>query len=70
VKTDCEEKLERVIRLQAIALVDGKTQREQIRLLSLAGFPPKDIAKFVITSRNTVNVEISKLRNAGKLPKE
>jgi len=60
-------KLDTITRLTAIALVQGKKQREQIKLLSLAGIGPKGIAGLLGTSPNTVNVTLSALRKENKL---
>lgn len=61
------DKLDTIMRLTAIALVHGKKQREQIKLLSLAGIGPKEIAGLLGTSPNTVNVTLSALRKDSKL---
>ena len=54
-------------RLIAIGLVNGKPQKEQIRLLSIAGMGPKEIADLIGTTPNTVNVTLSSLRRNGKM---
>ena len=54
-------------RLIAIGLVNGKPQKEQIRLLSIAGMGPKEIADLIGTTPNTVNVTLSSLRKNGKM---
>ena len=54
-------------RLIAIGLVNGKPQKEQIRLLSIAGMSPKEIADLIGTTPNTVNVALSSLRKNGKM---
>jgi DNA-directed RNA polymerase specialized sigma24 family protein len=61
------EKMDILLRLLAITLVNGKKQREQIRLLSLAGMAPKEIANLIGTSPNTVNVALSALRKAKRM---
>ncbi len=65
-----EEDLSRsdlLIRLMAIALVNGRAQKEQIRLLSVAGMGPREIAELLGTTPNTVNVSLSMLRKKGRL---
>lgn len=57
----------RTERLLAVMLVHGKKQVEQIALLTLAGFEPKDIADLLGTTPNTVSVTLSKARKAGRL---
>jgi DNA-directed RNA polymerase specialized sigma24 family protein len=54
-------------RLIAIGLVNGRPQKEQIRLLSIAGMGPKEIADLIGTTPNTVNVALSSLRKNGKM---
>jgi hypothetical protein len=54
-------------KLIAIGLVNGKPQKEQIRLLSIAGMGPKEIADLIGTTPNTVNVALSSLRKSGKM---
>ena len=54
-------------RLIAIGLVNGRPQKEQIRLLSIAGMGPTEIADLIGTTSNTVNVALSSLRKSGKM---
>jgi DNA-binding CsgD family transcriptional regulator len=60
------ERLDRLANLVAIGLLGGKTQREQIRLLSKGGFPPREIAELVGTTPNTVRVELTSIRKDKK----
>jgi hypothetical protein len=56
-------KLDILIRLSALNVVkDMKPQKEQIRTLSDAGFGPSEIADFLKTTSNTVNVTLSAIR--------
>lgn len=67
-KTDVQllhKKLDILLRLDSLSLIQGRTQREQIALLSLAGIQPKDIASLLNVSSNTVRVELAVLRKAG-----
>jgi DNA-binding NarL/FixJ family response regulator len=59
---DHSEQLEILIRLHAVALAEGRKRRDQIRLLSAAGLPPKTIAELIGTTPNTVSVELSSIR--------
>jgi len=63
------EKLDQLIQLVAIGLIENKKQRDQIRLLALAGIKPVRIAEILCTTSNTVNVALSNLRSEGELPK-
>ena len=62
-----EERLDMLVRLSAIALIDGKKQRDQVRLLSMAGMAPKEIAELIGTTPNTVNVALTSLRKAKRM---
>lgn len=50
--------------LLALRLVDGKTQVEQVRLLSAAGYAPSEIARLVGTTPATVSQTLYTLRSA------
>ena len=63
------ERLDRLTNLVAIGLLGGKTQREQIRLLSKGGFPPREIAELIGTTPNTVRVELTAIRKVNKKTK-
>lgn len=52
-------------RLLALSVIDGKKQRDQIRLLSLAGVDRHEIAHLLGTTPLTVSVEILKMRKKG-----
>jgi DNA-directed RNA polymerase specialized sigma24 family protein len=56
-----------LVRLMAISLVTGKRQKDQVRLLSLAGMGPKEIAELIGTTPNTVNVALSQIRKEKKM---
>jgi len=62
------QRLDTLIRLVSIALVENKKQKEQIRLLTLAGIGPSRIAVILGTTANSVKVAISNLRKVGQLP--
>jgi DNA-directed RNA polymerase specialized sigma24 family protein len=67
---DVVSRLDTLIQLVAVALAENKKeQREQIRLLMLAGLPPARIAGILGTSGNSVNGAITKMRKAKRLPK-
>jgi DNA-binding CsgD family transcriptional regulator len=64
---DFGRRIDLLIRLFAVNLVNGKSQREQIRLLAMAGMGPKEIAALLGTTPNTVNVALTALRKKGAL---
>jgi hypothetical protein len=52
-----------LIRLSALNLVkDMKTQKEQVAVLSDAGFSPKLIGDILLTNQNVVSVTLNKIR--------
>jgi CRP-like cAMP-binding protein len=54
-------------RLLALSIIEGKKQRDQIRLLFLAGLDRNEIAELVGTTPLTVSVEISNMRKKGTI---
>ena len=60
------EKLDTLIRLVAAGLMLNKSQREQIEMLSKAGFDTKDIAEQIGTTANTVSVTLTEIRQGKK----
>ena len=61
-----DERQGAILRLQAIAALEGKPQREQIERLYDFGLQPRDIAQIVGTSSNTVRVALVRLRKSRK----
>ncbi len=59
---EVNDHLKTLVRLSALTIVSGRSQREQIHLLSKGGFSPKQIAELIGTSANTVSVELSRQR--------
>jgi DNA-binding NarL/FixJ family response regulator len=57
-----EAEVRRLAHLVAVIGTDGKPQRDQIRILAAAGFPPKGIAKLIGTTGNTVKVALANMR--------
>ncbi|MFQ5853093.1 MAG: hypothetical protein ACE5JU_21245 [Candidatus Binatia bacterium] len=60
------DKIDKILRILTVIATKGMKQREQIAILSQAGFQPKDIADLLGTSSNTVRVELVALRRAGE----
>ncbi len=56
-------KLDLLVRLAALSYTSGKKQQEQIMMLSVAGFQPKEIAEIIQTTANTVRVTLSTMRS-------
>lgn len=54
-------------RLLALSLVDGKKQKDQIRLLAVAGLDRHEIAELLGTTALTVSVAISNMRREGAI---
>jgi DNA-binding CsgD family transcriptional regulator len=59
-------RIDKLIRLVATGLIIGKSQSEQVGLLSQAGLQPKEIADIVGTTPNTVRVTLSTARKQNK----
>jgi len=55
-------KLDILVRLSALSFVADKAQKEQVMMLSSAGFRPKEIADICGTTPNTVRVALSTMR--------
>ncbi len=56
------KKLDILIKLTAMDAVRGREFREQVRILSQAGFRPKDIAELLDKSPGNVNTTLSIIR--------
>jgi hypothetical protein len=56
------QKLDMLIRVIAIGLIEDRTQNDQMRLLAKVGLQPKEIADLLGTTANTVRVGLSKQR--------
>ena len=61
-----DEKLDRILQLLGMIAVRGLSQTEQIAALSRAGFAPKDIARVLGTTANTVRVALVGIRRGDK----
>lgn len=57
-----EKLLENSIKLLALIGLEGMSRKQQIRLMSKAGFQPTEIAEMLHTSANSVNVRLSEIR--------
>lgn len=61
------EPLDKIERLLALSLVDGKESDEAIKLLYRAEYTSTEIGEFIGMNPNTVRGRISKLRDAGEI---
>lgn len=59
------DKLDQILRMLVSTATRNLKQRQQIALLSAAGFQPKSIAELLGTTSNTVRVELVALRKSG-----
>lgn len=56
------QEVQKMVRLLSIVAVGDKKQKEQIKLLSKAGFQPKEIAELIGTTANTVRVALTNMK--------
>lgn len=63
------QRLDAIVGLLVQAVTAEKTQVEKIQSLSAAGFQPKDIARIIGTTPNTVRVAMSVSRKHGSKAK-
>ncbi len=54
-------------RLMALTVIEGKKQKDQIRILALAGLDRHEIARLLSTTPLTVSVVISNIRKEGAI---
>ncbi len=66
---EISQKLDILVRLTALSLVDGKKQQDQFVSLRDAGFQPKNIAELLDTTPNNVRVGLSQMRSKKKKKK-
>ncbi|HEX8127618.1 MAG TPA: hypothetical protein VF527_00725 [Pyrinomonadaceae bacterium] len=55
-------KLDTIIKLMVLSLIEGKNSTEAIKLLSTIGLQPKEIAELIGIPRTTVNAQVSEVR--------
>jgi len=60
------KQLQHISKLLVEIATKDQIQTEKIRILSTAGFAPKEIASLVGTTPNTVNVALSAMRKKAK----
>ena len=62
--------LDRIARLLALLLAEGKTKTEAILRLAGVGFQPAEIAELLGTTRNTVSVTVHQAKRSAKRTKK
>lgn len=60
------KKLDTLIKVSVVNAVQGKSLKEQVRLLSLANLAPKDIAEILRKSPNHISVVLNDLKKEKK----
>lgn len=64
--TEISDKLDKLIRLQAIVVVKNETsEQSKIALLDSLGFRPSEIAKMLGKSPENVNVVLGRIKKSG-----
>jgi len=61
--------LEKTLRLLAILGLEGRTQKEQVRLLDKAQFGQSEIAVLLGTTPNAISVRLAEVRKVAKTKK-
>ena len=56
------KEIQRMSKLLALSIVKDLKTIDQFELLNNSGYQPKEIAELLGTTRNTVSVELSKLK--------
>ena len=62
--SDMGSHTEKTLRLLALLALDGRKQKEQIRLLDQAGFVQSEIAQIVGSTPKAVSVRLAEIRRA------
>ena len=53
---------EKTLRLLALAVLEGKKQKEQVRLMNKAGFGQSEIAHFLDSTPKAISVRLAEMR--------
>ena len=59
---EARSELEKTMRLLALTALEGKKQKDQIALLSRAGFGQKEIAEILGSTPKAISVRLAELR--------
>lgn len=57
---------EKTMRLLALVALEGRSQKDQIRLLNRAGFGQSDIAEMLGSTPKAISVRLAELRKAAR----
>jgi DNA-directed RNA polymerase specialized sigma24 family protein len=57
---------DKTLRLVALTALEGRKQKEQVRLLNKAGFGQSEIAELLNSTPKAISVRLSELRKAGR----
>ncbi len=64
-KADHQSYSEKTLNLLALATLDGKTLKEQVVLMSRAGFGPTEMARMLGSTPKSISVRLAEIRRAG-----
>lgn len=64
---EATKELRKITKLLVVLVTKDQAQTVNIATLSKVGFEPREIADFLGTTRNTVSVALSQLRNKAKV---
>ena len=64
------KKLDTLISLMAVSVLEGKPQKEQVELLGKLGLAPKDVASLLGARSSTVRKTLSRMRKGKSKPKQ
>ena len=60
------ERVEKALRLLAAVALEGRKQRDQVRLLSRAGYGPSEIAELLGSTAKSISVRLAEMRKDGR----
>lgn len=60
------KKLDTLIKVNLISVIENKSFKEQVALMSSVGFTPKEIGEFLNKTSNHVSVTLNEIKNSQK----
>lgn len=63
---EINKKIDTIVRLMILNLIQDKEFKEQVRILSFSGFQPKEIAGFLRKTPNAIRIALTRLRKEKK----